>query len=542
MAMRHKIGILAACLALFMGCSDDQNLTREPVDVTPQDPNTPTPHNPETPTPQEPEPVVQDPIAAAIQYNERRLLPIRFILKLKQTLDIPIDRSSLAKAVAFDEATVKAVADLQTQWFDKSRDGRIDAETLLKIEDELFDEGGMKGLIGPQTIPDEVLISGLHQGQDEVEESVYLRCQEIIEQYGGYFDSSPGIRNMLAIRGAMIDGDKLRRMQSAKLYIDHIQDADSESTATVHFASGSALHPASGQIPFDDIMLTIWKEEDAGVMHYYVQVVPLNVDPGMQGGNGGYSFDGTAHLRDGQYIGVINRHSTSMFNHAHAVLQACYDDVANYDLLQPSASSNYISYEDLEKWLAKTELPRIQYTGINNIYNDHSYNGENISASGASEVIRDFRTKNNASDGIIDEAEWNLARKVLANLDPDDSLLQMIYPQLSLNDALFQWGKEQFVQYTDEECQYLFGLPASVFYADYYLDRPGLLENVLIRYRDTNADIAINIHTSPDDETSSQGCLNVPISNYPAFLNALMGSHQQNYLYTLVDASKIVKQ
>ncbi|MBO4350334.1 MAG: hypothetical protein J6A01_05225, partial [Proteobacteria bacterium] len=287
MTTKHNLLALAACFALVIGCSDDQDKGGNAVEEVTPTPGTDKPDpdkpDPDKPDPDKPDPVVQDPVKVAIQFNSERLLPIRFILKLKQSLGVSIDRTTIATAVAFDEATIKAVGELQAEWFGTSRDGRIDAETLMKIEDELFHEDGMHALIGLYTQPDDILVSGLKEDSDEVDESVYLRCQEIIEQYGGYFDTTPGRRNMLALRGAMLDGDKLRRTQTAKLYIDNIHANNPLESTTVHFASGSALHPASGQSPFDDMMLTIWKEEQNGTLHYHVQALPLNVDPGMQG-------------------------------------------------------------------------------------------------------------------------------------------------------------------------------------------------------------------------------------------------------------------
>ena len=547
---------LAVCAALSMmmtvSCSDDSDKSAPAQQQQTPDPQ-PGPNDPQ-PGPNDPQPGPNDPpnqeIAVtaedAIQYNEDRALPIRFVLKLKQKLGVDIDRSSLANAVKFDKQVIQKLSDLQKTWFGESRYGLIDAETVLKIESELFGEDGMHALIGMYTSADAVILEGLSQ-TNEVSEAVYARCKEIIESYGGYFDSTPGYRNLLAIRGAVIDGDKLKRTNTADLYINHIDESEPNPQDTVHFASGIELNPASGLVPFDDTMLTIWKETANDVTSYYVQAVPLSVDPGMQGGNsGGYKFDGTAHLRDGQYIGVIWRHSTSMFRHAHAVLNACYENSDAFDVLTPevrTSSGDYesIAFEELEDWVNRTELPRLRYSAINNIYDQKSYNGRTITASGTSEIIRDFRLKQDASDGIINRMELNTARKILANLYPTDAQLTNTYPDLALNDALDQWFKDFFIPYTDEECQNLFGMPASVIYSDSAKQlRAGLFKNVYIRYRDTDRDIGINIHTSPDFETSSQGCLNIPISHYPAFISVLADIQaQSSYLYTLIDASKI---
>ena len=546
---------LAIPLALSMfttiSCDDDTNKTSgiQPVSTDPQ----PGPNNPQ-PGPNNPHPGPNDPedptdtitTEDVIQFNEALGLPIRFVLKLKQKLGVEINQSSLASAVRFNEQLIEKISDLQETWFGESGYGLMDAKTILKIESELFDEDGIHALIGMYTSPDAVIIEGLTQ-TNEVSESVYLRCKEIIESFGGYFDTTDGNRNMLAIRGAVIDGDKVKRTNTADLYINHIDEAEPDPQNTVHFASGAALNPASGVVPFDDTMLTIWKESSDSATKYYVQAVPLSADPGMQGGNtDGYKFDGTAHLRDGQYIGMIWRHSTSMFNHAHAVLNACYQDTAVFDMLtpevrEPDGSYTSLAYEELESWVNKTELPRVRYAAFTNVYDNNTYNNRKIRASGTSEVIRDFRKISNASDGVIDRFEINTARKVLANLYPSDWILGFAFPDTSLYEALDLWFELFFEPYTEEECQYLFGLPASIIYDDSFAQtRASLFKNVFTRYRDTDMDIGINIHTSPDFETSSQGCLNIPISSYPAFISVNAAAISQSYyLYTLVDASKI---
>ena len=541
--------LMLGCLSVGVGACSDDDGGKDKSQETGSEPGT---EQPGTEQPGTEQPGTQEPenrtvtVEEAIAFNEARALPIRFVLKLKQVLDIDIDRSSLAKAVKFNRQIIEKLSELQEGWFGQSRFGLIDAETLLKIESDLFEEDGIHWLIGMYTSADAVILEGLSE-TNEVSESVYLRCKDIIESYGGFFDTTSNYRNLLAIRGAVIDGDKIKRTNTADMYINHIDEPEPNPQNTIHFASGIQLNPASGLVPYDDTMLTIWKETSGGSDKFFVQAVPLNTDPGMQGGNtGGYTFDGTAHLRDGQYIGVIWRHSTSMFNHAQAVLNACYEDSAAFDVLTPEARNSNgayvpIVYEELENWVNLTELPRIRYGAMNNVYNKKTYNGNTIAASGTSEVIRDFRTNQNASDGIISRQELNTARKVLANLYPSDEQLAAVYPDMELNDALDQWFQDFFVAYTEDECQNLFGMPSSVIYSDDSQQlRAGLFKNAYIRYRDTAQDIGINIHTSPDYETSSQGCLNIPISHYPSFLTVLSDvQSQSSYLYTLVDASKI---
>ena len=59
-------------------------------------------------------------------------------------------------------------------------------------------------------------------------------------------------------------------------------------------------------------------------------------------------------------------------------------------------------------------------------------------------------------------------------------------------------------------------------------------------HRDTNSNIMINIHSSPDTETSSQGCQNIPASTYTSFISECKNaSNKKRILYTLLDGSKI---
>jgi len=61
------------------------------------------------------------------------------------------------------------------------------------------------------------------------------------------------------------------------------------------------------------------------------------------------------------------------------------------------------------------------------------------------------------------------------------------------------------------------------------------------KFRDDNGTkIGIHIHSAPDDETSSEGCQNIPISLYASFLKEIENSNNRtDILYTLIDASKI---
>ena len=479
-----------------------------------------------------------------VQFNDARELSIRFILRLKQALGADIDRSSLAKAVKFDEATVAKIAAKQQEWFGTDRHGLLDAETILKIEEELFHEAGIDGLIGPNTTQNGILVGGLNDDATATEE-VYNRVKSIVEGFGGYFDTTPNIRNVVAIRGAVIDGANVVRTGTAATYAANV-DTKSTEKETIHFASGSDLHPAAGENPFDDTMLIAWIDADG---NRFVKALPMSADPGFQrASSAGYSFDGTAHLRDGQYIGVMGRHSTSHLDHARAVLQACLDDDV-YALLAPakSTSSGYVSIpkEDIPALLEADKLSsRIQYAGINNVYAAKKYNGLSITASGSNEVVRDFRVSGK-SNGVLSSTEWNLSRKVLANLYPSDAALAIAYPDTDLNLALDAWFADYFVQYSQLETERLFDKSPFEIYKNPGSDqiRPGLFKAALIRFRDTDKDIAINIHTSHDDATSSEGCLNVPISRYPEFLTTLKGNaNQTSYLYTLVDSSKILEQ
>lgn len=478
--------------------------------------------------------------AEAIRYNEERKLPIRFVLKLKQMLGVNIDRTSLSNAVKFDEMTVQKTAELQKTWFGASRYGLIDAQTYLKIQSELFSESKVHALVGPYSTPNGMLLRGLTP-TGEVDESVYERCKDIIESYGGYFDTTPGIRNMLAIRGAVIKDDQILRTNTADLYFQNINETSPTAGSLIHFASGADLNPDSGVEPFDDVMLTIWKEKGETGPVYYVYAVPLSVDPGMQW-TGKQDYDGTAHLRDGQYIGQLGRHGTSQSNHIYAVINACSEDIASFDIIAPGdRNSNLLEYEDISNWLVSSSQMRLTYSAMINIYSSQKYNGRTITASAASEVMRDFHHLTDTSDGILTIQEVETAEKILANRYPTNALLLQEYPGFASSEALSGWIDDHTVRYTDEECQILFGKSANEFYDESNRSsRIDAFKKLYIRFHDSDYSIGINIHTSPDDETSSQGCLNIPISSYRDFLYNLVDSKEQSeYLYTLIDGSKI---
>ena len=106
-----------------------------------------------------------------------------------------------------------------------------------------------------------------------------------------------------------------------------------------------------------------------------------------------------------------------------------------------------------------------------------------------------------------------------------------------MNEAKESWFGDNFVAYNDKDCDYLFGQTATEFYQKDIDFRANEFIRILSRFRDSG-NIAINIHTSPDDATSSLGCQNIPISDYPGFIKVL-DPQQTHFLYTLVDASKV---
>lgn len=545
--------LLTASLFIYTSCSDDDSDSRghHQRKPTTSDQNQTVPSSQPEPTkPDQPDtpidihkPVKHDKehtTEEAIFYNESRKLPIRFILKLKQSIGVEIDRTTLASAVKFDETTIQKVANLQKNWFGETRYGLIDAQTILKIQTELFEEDQIHALLGPIATPNGVLLQGL-KATGEANESLYKRCQDIIESYGGYFDTKPGVRNMLAIRGAVIYEDKILRTNTSDLYFINISEATPAAGSLIHFASGSDLNPDAGQMPFDDVMITVWNETNGDKTEYYVYAYPMSVDPGLQW-SGTQAYDGTAHLRDGQYIGRIGRHGTSLANHVNAVLNACYEDIATFDILAPGDKNyNLFSYEDLPSKLTSSSTSRVTYSAINNVYSGQKYNGVSITASGASEVIRDFHINTKNSDGILTIQEVETAEKILANRYPEDKILEQEYPDFSYDEAVDLWIEEHTVRYTDEECQILFGKSSDKFYsAPQRATRVDAYKKLYIRFHDSEQSIAINIHTSPDDQTSSQGCLNIPISSYRDFMyNLIEAQGQSEYLYTLVDSSKI---
>ena len=137
------------------------------------------------------------------------------------------------------------------------------------------------------------------------------------------------------------------------------------------------------------------------------------------------------------------------------------------------------------------------------------------------EVIREFKS---SSDGIISLDELNESRRIA-------SLSYLEY------DNKDNFGLDRKRKPKNKNMKEVFDDAA--------------------RLRDMDNGIGINIHTSPDDETSSEGCQNIPISEYAGFIKEIQDNHNSmgknvnkkdrdgifnSILYTLIDGSKIEKE
>ncbi len=215
--------------------------------------------------------------------------------------------------------------------------GIINAPTRLALEDRILDEAGKRSLIGRYAQIDTktggVILSGANDAGKggsarKAPKETYERCREIIENWGerakdvsgtqragGYFDTTPGRVNKLAIRSAKTVGDKIVKEDDLG---DNCRFWSSRSR-------GNECKDKPHRRPYNDVLLTIWRTEEKD--GYYVNARVGSVDPGSPAGDLGCGRDigkndcGTAHLRDGQYVYKRGMHGTVSDGHKRAILK-----------------------------------------------------------------------------------------------------------------------------------------------------------------------------------------------------------------------------
>ena len=507
----------------------------------------------------------------AIAENVRRVFPPNLVIRIKKVFHIPVNRESLEKAVEFDEQTIQAIMAFQRE-HQIEDSGIINAETREAIENELFGyqafEDNICREIGCEVHPDKtygfatmcgeyrdyegmnrILIWGINDARNKsvpepVSESCYNRVQEIVEEYGnGYFDTRPNVKQVIAIRGARIDGNKVVRTPGPKEYYDSVivptlkgDEVIKDGKITreqLHYHSSNPYATDDSQKftkdeVFDDTFLVAWTDEEG---NYYVQARQGSVDPGefyyeykykidkSKGDNSKVKVDvsgGTANLLDNQYIFTGGTHLTSHLEHLYAVVEFLINLNNERELgasqkmeivhtlnliIFHDGGSTEITNDNINSLVIEQGNPVFVAGNVKFKINRIRYNGLNTFT--PSEVIRD-KTQNAVLEG------------------------KEFYESIN---GIRAW-KSKYREGT---------------------------ENVGGEYRSTKHS-HINQHTSPNHQSASQGCQNIPIQDYFEYMQELdvvkhndannknneqkddrnyQSNNNKKILYTVIDSSKI---
>lgn len=488
--------------------------------------------------------LTQDEIQKAIEENAKLNLRTDFIIRLKAKLGLHVARSTpngINDAIAIDESLISAIADFQNdcvlgmsfdaasriKYAGMNNRGIIDEQTWLAIEDFLFGEDGYKSVIGRHAKGGTPIVSGVNavtsaNPSHPVSEQTYLRCREIIENWGekqpqdkdaqpagGYFDERVGYKNLLAVRSAKIVGDKI-------IKADDLEDPCRFWSSEKNIGK---CKTHKYRKPYNDIMLMIWKTIDAsGKPEYYADAYAASVDPGSPRCADASACksqthpNGTAHLRDGQYIYKLGQHGTTASDHIKAVL----DQVCKNGRPQKKALPNE--------------------TDIELVFNPE----------------------------VQENAQYHeFANAIMKNEDFVFSLFMFSRIDLSKSEAFYSFEKDG-TAVTDRLKFYKIRYPALIktrpteVYREESRNASGALTLKDVgqsrkhiagnrrEFRDIRSDIMINIHSGTPRKTSSQGCQNIQPNRYFDFLKkatdiddaGTIGAPKQ-VLYTIIDASKI---
>ncbi len=495
-------------------------------------------------------PLTQSKIDEAIEANADMMFRTDFILRLKAKLKVPIDLSSRKAATSIDKRFVCAIAEFQNalvsgkyralppEYEGMTVNGIIDAPTRLALEDRILDEAGKRSLIGRYAQIDPknggVILSGANVaekggGAGNAPKETYERCREIIENWGerakddsgsqragGYFDATPGRVNILAIRSAKIVGDKIVKEDDLD---DNCRFWSSRSRA-------SACKDKPHRRPYNDVVLTIWRTEEKD--GYYVNARVGSVDPGSPIGDLGCGRDiakndcGTSHLRDGQYVYKRGMHGTTSDGHKRAILKEfCVNGKPDENLL--------------DKFEVKVLFER---------------SNEIIADKETMQAINAILTEQNApisNPGIpLQKLSYIDTSKLIGTYDYERGAHRItvklkIY-KVRYSALVAQEPTEVFRENRDHELGLL--THDAEIQSDIDFSRKRIAENNPF-FRDTKGAIAINIHSGTANNTSSQGCQNIPIQMYKSFYDEAVRSDNkethidESILYSLIDASKI---
>jgi Peptidase family M23/Domain of unknown function (DUF4157) len=271
-----------------------------------------------------PEGVTADDVEAALDYNNGRGLRIDWVRRLQT--HVRADGAMTSIDGRFDRDTIAGLMRVQ-QAAGITVDGRV-TPAMRRLLERLYPDLAST-LLGSH-LGSRVLVSGSATTAER-----YACYRDIITRAGGVFLDQPREINLLAIRGVVITGTppSLEISQSGsagEMATARAEDATAladGSAAGDHLHSDDAHPPEhfSGRAGFDDVIISIWFElgDDGTTPTYHVTERRGSVDPASawsdSGANSRADTEGTAHLRDGQYVYHLGDHTTEAPGHAHAV-------------------------------------------------------------------------------------------------------------------------------------------------------------------------------------------------------------------------------
>ncbi|MFK7928962.1 MAG: hypothetical protein AB8H79_12290 [Myxococcota bacterium] len=242
-----------------------------------------------------PEPGILDRARAELGGSKsRRPLRVDFARKVEELL---LGEAVSTNGVLSDEGLDAVVAWQVDQGL--PADGRVLGETRRGLE-SLMDPYETQ-LLGDE-LHERVLVPAEANGASRFD---FYRA--VVEEAGGYFDDSFGQVNLVGIRGIHMTGDKGAR---------HIaQSASAAREVGLDQASGEPHFHGAG---FDDVIVSLWVDEQGT---HHVEERRGTLDPDLfwskDKDNKRKKTEGTAHIRDGQYVYKLGRHRTS--HHADAL-------------------------------------------------------------------------------------------------------------------------------------------------------------------------------------------------------------------------------
>ena len=429
-------------------------------------------------------------IGEAVLFNEALRLRSDIVSSIRRYFGL--DRIESPFDTGIDSAFVLRIIEYQSRHSGIFREGRmcingvLDGATRYLLESEVF-----AGVDESAGVEGEVLIRAVHG---------YDRCREIIEGTGGFFDSGSGFANILAIRGARISG-------CGDVVMGKTDDWGYDSVIAVNWREGSGV----GQSVF----------------------FSGSTAPGSSWYGGGGDFDGTAHLRDGQYVYKGGGHGTREVDHVREIVAICRE-ASVFSVLRPELiRGEAMCYDEFLRCIAVAP-EFICYRGL--------------VKEAPIEVYREFRSDSGPGyKSIPDSREVLLSRKVICNAAPGMEILRGLFGSGLGDEALIALWYERmgYVGYSDFESGVLFGVESRVVdevWRSY--ERAQIFYKVHLRYRDIMGNIGINIHSGSARHRFSVGCQNIPLDDYPRFIDLLDRIYGGDFtdrrvLYTLMDGSRI---